>query len=205
MPTHMRFKLAWQFYDKDPKNQAVINPCFRRQLDITDPTSGTDAQALTDDLATAITGLWPAGGTPFTVSAYNVQAPRGTPPLAVTKRNPTATPVVPSCVPEAAIVLSFFSGQNVKSKRGRLYVPAWVLSPGSAEMSLEVSATQRTSVGGLVSRFAALGGTNVDWIVWSELHQTAAKVTDYFISSAWGTVRSRGVKASTRTVGTTSG
>src|SRR4051794_20308569 len=90
MPTHIRMRCSWQFLNADPKNQAVINPCFRRQLDITDPTSGTDAQALTDDLANGLVAWNTAIGgaaSQLTVQAYNIQGAKPNYPMATTKKN----------------------------------------------------------------------------------------------------------------------
>src|SRR3954468_15883434 len=64
-------RCAWQMLDSDPKNQLVINPCFRVQFNLLEPTFGTDAQQLTDDLAAVLT-TW-AGTADLTVRAYNMQ------------------------------------------------------------------------------------------------------------------------------------
>jgi hypothetical protein len=201
MPTHLLLRAAWQMLDNDPKNQLVINPCFRRQLDIGDPLSGTDAQQLCDDLAAGLT-TW-AGTADLTVRAYNLQGSKPNYPLAEKHLN-VGTYVTPTVPPELAVCLSFYGGQNQPSKRGRLFLPAFLCgvtgSPG-----LKISAGTITKAESLVSMFSGLGGANVDWIVWSRTHQTAAKVDHYWVDNAWDIQRSRGIKADVRVVKTTSG
>jgi hypothetical protein len=62
-----------------------------------------------------------------------------------------------------------------------------------------------TKVMALGPIFANLGGSDVDWIVWSRKNHTATKVQNYWVDDEWDTVRSRGLKRSTRQVATTSG
>jgi len=194
-------RCAWQMLDSDPKNQLVINPCFRVQFNLLEPTFGTDAQQLTDDLAAVLT-TW-AGTADLTVRAYNLQGSKPNYPVAEKKLN-AGVFVTPTVPPELAVCLSFYGGQNQPSKRGRLYLPAFLCgvtgSPG-----LKVSAGAMTKAEALVPGFAGLGGTNVDWIVWSRTHQTAAKVTNYWVDNAWDIQRSRGIKADAKVVKTTSG
>jgi hypothetical protein len=196
---------SFQFMDSSPKNQAVITPHFRRQLDITDPTSGTNAQQLCDDLAAQYAFLPGLGGTPFTVTAYNVEGAKPRFPLATTRRNVGAAVKQPAVPPEMAVVLSFYSGENRPRFRGRLYLPAWLLGGVSSDMGRVIPTALRTAAEQLVASFSGLGGTNVDWGVWSQAGQAFHKATNYFISDAWATQRRRGIKEITRTVGTTGG
>lgn len=200
----MRFKVSWQFKDTSPKNVAVISPCFRRQLDITDPTSGADAQQLCQDLATAINSAVPRT-TPLRITAYNIEGPPPHYPMGAYTLNGASTPIDPGMIPEAAVVLSYYAGQNVKRQRGRVYIPAWVVASGASSLLTAVPSGVRTTAATFVTSFANLGGTNVDWGVWSSRDAAFHKATNYFISDAWGTVRSRGIKETARTTGTTSG
>lgn len=204
MPTHLRLRCSWQYRDADPKNQAVINPCFRRQLDISDPTSDTDAQALCDDLVTALDG-WVSTAGRLTVAAYNVQGARPNYPLATKTVRPTGVHIV-NGPPELAVCLSFFSGTNVGRKRGRLYVPAFLAgASGSDYGNPLVNSTIRGKVAALVPIFANLGGANVDWGVWSQAGSAFHKATHWFVDDAWDIQRSRGIKATARDTGTTGG
>lgn len=204
MPTHMRFRVSWQYRDADPKNQAVINPCFRRQLDLTDPTSGTNAQGLVDDLVAALDGWFSSTGR-LTVSAYNIEGAKPNFPMATKTVRPAAFHVL-NGPGELACCLSFFGGQNVPRKRGRLYLPAWVLgASGSDYGNPVVGAPLRTKAAALVPIFAALGGTNVDWGVWSGVSHAFTKATNWYVNDSWDIQRSRGIKEVTRDSGTTSG
>jgi hypothetical protein len=76
---------------------------------------------------------------------------------------------------------------------------------GSGASGAVVSPTNRAKVSDLVGIFSNLGGVDVDWIVWSEKDKAAHKVTNWFVDDGWDVVRSRRLKATTRTTGTTSG
>jgi hypothetical protein len=205
MPTHLRLKCSAQFFDQNPKNQAVINPCFRRQMDIADPLSGTNAQQLVDDMV-AYLRLQPGlSSTPLVVSAYNVEAPPKTPPMAIARSNVGGAVKDPGLPPELAVCLSFFSGQNRASYRGRLYMPVWFFSSTAADLGTKIPTSLRTQAANFVSGFAGLGGANVDWGVWSSTTHAFHKATDYFVSDAWAIQRSRGIQETARTKGTTSG
>lgn len=205
MPTHILLRCAWQFEDLDPKNQAVINPTFRRQMDITDPTSGTNFQALVDDLGAALTPWTVPASEKLTIKAYNLEGAAPNYPQATgTYGNGTPTPL--QSVPQNAVALSFYGAQNVPRQRGRLYIPSFLLSATTAELSAaRASATLRTKVAALVPIFAGLGGTNVDWIVWSRVAHAATKVQNYFVDESWDIIRRRKLKSTARTTGTTSG
>jgi hypothetical protein len=205
MPTHLMLRSSFQFADTSAKNQAVITPHFRRQLDIGDPTSGADAQALCNDLADKWAFLAGLGGTPYTVTAYNDQGAKPRFPLAITRRNTNAAPKVPAVPPELAVCLSFYSGENRPSYRGRLYFPAWLLGATAGDTGLVVPTALRNAAQTQVGYMASLGGANVDWGVWSGTTQAFHKATDFFISDAWAIQRRRGIRETARTKGTTSG
>lgn len=194
--------------NSDPKNQSVINPCFRRQLDIGDPTSGADAQALTDDLANGLVAWNTAIGgstTQLTVTAYNINGVPPNYPMAKTVKN-AGTFIAPGAPTELAACLSYYGSVNQPRHRGRLYIPIWVMNLGTTEVkSPVIGAAARQKVADLVPKFAALGGANVDWIVWSQAANAARRVENYFVDEAWDTVRSRGLASTARTTGTTSG
>jgi hypothetical protein len=196
---------SFQFMDSSPKNQAVLTPHFRRSLDISDPTSGANAQQLVDDLATQYQFLPGVGTTPFTVTAYNVEGAKPRFPLAIARKNVGSAVKQPAIPPELAVVLSFYSGENRPRFRGRLYLPAWLLGGTSGDMGRVIPSGLRDAAVALVSSFSGLGGANVDWGVWSVASQAFHKATNYFVSDSWATQRRRGIKEITRTVGTTSG
>lgn len=205
MATHYRMRCAFQYVDDDPKNVAVINPCFRATWDPFGGTFGTDTQALVDDLATALNTWQVTPKGQITVKAYRADGPPPHPPLAVKTLNAGAYRT-PACPPQQAICLSYFGDSNTVGKRGRLYVPAWLATTASGDLAFAtVPPTLRAKVAVLKDNFAALGGANVDWIVWSQTTQTANRVQNWWVDEGWDIIRSRKLKAKVRDTGTTSG
>jgi hypothetical protein len=50
----------------------------------------------------------------------------------------------------------------------------------------------------------ALGGLDVDWVVYSRVDNRSSPVTDWFVDNSWDTQRRRGPRATSRITGTTS-
>jgi hypothetical protein len=197
-------RCAWQLIDNDPKNQHVITPCFRRSIDWSDPTSGTNAKQLTDDLAAALNTWCSATDPQLTVSAYNIEGAKPNYPQAVTRTN-TGTYTTPSAPGELALCLSFFSDLNQPRRRGRLYIPVWAAGAAGSDMQATASAGLCTKVGALAAVFANLGGSNVDWGVWSRTDLAFHKATNYWVDNAWDVQRSRGFPSTAKTIFATSG
>jgi hypothetical protein len=196
-----RLRCAVQFEDTSPKNQAVINPVF----ETTSPLIPDDVEALCDDLADQLPIRFPSlAGKQTTVTAYNVQTPKPNYPVArVVKNDGVVLGVVSP--PELAVVLSFYSGQNVPRRRGRLYIPNfWITGGGNEAGEKNVRAAPRAQVGALAGSLANLGGTDVDWVVYSKLDNDARPVSNWWVSDAWAQQRSRGIRSTARTEGTVS-
>lgn len=203
MPTHIRARCSWQIGTMLPKDQVVINPTFRRQLDVSDPTSGVDAQALADDLAAALNTWVNSTFKPqLTVKLYDVQAPKPSFPLAEKVLNVGVAPS-PDIPPELAITLSFYGDRNIPRRRGRLYIPALLL--GSSTVGANVDIAKRQKVAALVPIFAGLGGANVDWGVWSTRDLAFHKAEHWWVDDEWDVQRRRGNRPTLRDQGTTGG
>lgn len=197
MTVHYRAQCEFQLDTLEPKDVIAINPCFR------DQGASSNPDGLATDLL-ALLNTWQQRGAPgIRVKLYDLQ---GTKPVypAAEKKNAAwgGAPVSSNVVREVALCLSFYGTQNVKRHRGRLYIPLTLF--GSAP-STYATATMMTKVMSLGPLFAALGGVDVDWIVWSKLDNAARKVEHYWCDDSWDTVRSRGLKSSTRQTATTSG
>lgn len=203
MPIHVRAKVVWQFHDSDPKNTWTINPCFRVSDSFGFATPEI-SQGLADDLREGL-ATWSAVAHRLTVSLYDIQGAVPNYPKAVSEDDSVSIKE-PNGIPQAACCLSFFSGQNVKRKRGRLYIPAGIATSDAPTLgSYFASSTVRNKIAALVPIFTGLGGVNVDWIVWSSAANAAGKVTDWWVDDSWDIIRSRKLKAvQARTVGTTS-
>lgn len=176
-----------------PRDAFTITPHFN------DQGVGTDPQSLCEDLAEAIHG-WVGPLQQVQVKAYDAQ---GTKPV---YPQGDATEVLGnfgvSTMPrELALCLSFFSVRNIPRQRGRLYIPATFLN---ASAGISPVSTQQDRVASLVPIFTALGGVDVDWCVYSRTNNAAYPVTDWWIDNEWDTVRSRGLRASSRQQGSTS-
>jgi hypothetical protein len=201
MAVHLRLRCAFQFADNDPKNQAVINPCFR--------VNGVfvDANQLCNDLASALSTWVIAGmGTgQITVKSYDIEGTKPVYPNG-SKVLGAGTYPMPNCDSAQALCFSFYGQQNVPRMRGRLYLPAYLLSSTSASLAApRASGTIQSKAMALGPILASLGGANVDWIVWSGTTHSAHTVSDYWVDDGWDHVRSRALKASGRLKATTSG
>lgn len=204
MPKHLQFKCAFQVHDLDPKNAQCINPTFRHQTwQLGEDPLPADANALAQEMADKLTLM--TGTMPVTVKVYDIEKPKPNFPIGTAVKNPTASPRNLAVIPEAAVVLSFYADINRPRHRGRLYLPAWLVGASASSMGREVPSALQTAAGDVAIMFAGLGGGNVDWGVWSRVDHAFHKATNYWISSAWGTVRSRGIKESNRLQATTSG
>lgn len=176
-----------------PRDRFVITPHFATLAGL------TDADALCNDLAVAL-AAWCNDPREFTVKAYDAQGTVPVNPIGTATVNVGLTP--PSQSPrEVACCLSFFSGFNRPSQRGRLYIPhTW---RGGAT-PVRPTATFRDQIGTLAPIFEGLGGPDIDWVIFSRKNNAALPVTHWYVDDEWDTIRSRGLRATTRTSGTTS-
>jgi len=208
MPTHIRAQIQWSVGTMLPRDVMQITPCFRHNSWI----PGVDDpgyQTLADDLATAISTVT-ASDKQIQVKLYDISldAHKGD---GREPNRPKATKVLnagacaESTQPrELAVCLSFYGGKNSPRQRGRLYLPVGVTT-AAGSLGVRVPSGIRTTVGSFASKFASLGGPNVDWIVWSPTNESATKVTNWFVDDEWDVVRKRGYSPSARTTGTTDG
>lgn len=178
-----------------PRDALTITPHFN------DGAIGSNPQNLCDDLCTAIAG-YVNNTRQIEVTAYDAQ---GTPPVnpaGYAIANTGAAP--PSTVPrEVAVCLSYFSEFNRPRLRGRLYLPVGAIASAS-EMVVRPGLTLRQKVGQLAPILQDLGGLDVDWVVYSRVDDVARAVTDWWVDDEWDTIRSRGLRPTTRLTGTTS-
>lgn len=180
-----------------PRDAVMINP-------VMDVHTVVDAQSLVDNWMTAFKS-WSGMSTTsqITIKAYDVEHAEPNPPMYERTDNPGVAAGV-SSPREIAVCLSFFAGANVKRHRGRLFVPFfWLFA--TAALSDRPSQTVRDKVGALSGVLAALGGANVDWVVWSGVDRVARKVSDWYVDDEWDTQRRRGLRPTARSSGSTSG
>jgi hypothetical protein len=201
MPVHYRAQCTWLGIDSAlPRDGITIDPCFRAAAGLSTP------DAFASDLANGLMG-WASG--PFsvaqlTVKIYDIEGTKPVFPVGTAIVNPGGLSA--SGNPrEVALCLSFFADHNLPRQRGRLYLPCGAVGATGTGLGVRPSLGQRQKAADLVPIFAGLGGADVDWIIWSQAAQLAHKVTNWWVDDEWDTVRKRGLRPTTRTLGTTSG
>lgn len=110
---------------------------------------------------------------------------------------------------EVALCLSFYADRNIPRRRGRLY-----FGPLAPTTERPTDAFLNSALA-MADSFAALGGTDIDWVVYSptdhkahpenDAEDYAYKVSDAWCDDEWDTVRSRGRKATKRFTRATGG
>jgi len=176
-----------------PRDRAVITPHFN------DQGVGSDPQGLCDDLADALAPYF-LNDREIIVRAYDAEGTAPVYPEGEAVRNPGGNPA--SGYPrEVAICLSFYSTRNIPRQRGRLYIPLYALG---GSIAVRPEPATRTKVMALGPIFSDLGGVDVDWSVYSKTDGVARPVTNYWCDDEWDTIRSRGLRATTREMATTS-
>lgn len=163
-----------------------------------------DTENLANDLLTAWNSYIQTGaqGTQQRCAIYDVSQPAPNYPKTVQTRFQDV--VKPSTLNrDVAICLSYYAGFNRPRYRGRLYIPACLVTTTIAGSN--AAQGQMDKVAALVPILAGLGGVNVDWGVYSRVDNVFRKATDYWVDNAWDTQRRRGKKSTARSKGTTSG
>lgn len=194
----LRLQCSWKMDTAFPRDVMQINPVFDVGFDIADPLN-EDTNQLCEDLAVGLSA-WDGSAAEITVKAYDCAGTQPVYPSGHFVQNVGG--IGSSGIPrELALCLSFYSGQNVPGRRGRLYLPATFLtsSPGQRPTT-----AQMTNVAALHTLFEGLGGTNVDWSIWSSRDSARYPVTNWWVDDEWDVIRSRGLRATTRQLGTTS-
>lgn len=179
-----------------PRDFMTITPHFN------DQGVGTDPDQLCTDLAAAIsTWMDPPNGREIMVRAYDAQGTAPVFPQGEARINVGQSPG--SLAPrELALCLSFYSERNSGRSRGRLYVPFTLL--GSTAVGVRPTSAHRTKIAALVPLLTGLGGTDVDWCVWSRRDNQAKPVTNWWVDDEWDIQRRRGLRPTARTIGTAS-
>jgi hypothetical protein len=177
-----------------PRDRMTITPHFKTSG--ASPSVGT----LTNDLATAL-DTWLAGLREVVVKAYDAEHVKPNPPQAVATKHAGLTPASPG-PRETSLCLSYYAGSNVPRRRGRLYIPAIFIAGGA--LPVRPTTTHQSSLSQFADMFKNLGGVDVDWCVWSRRDSAAHSVTNWFVDDDWDTQRRRGLRPTSRTVGTTS-
>lgn len=98
---------------------------------------------------------------------------------------------------EVALCFSYYAGRNLPRNRGRIYLFPDVIATNPAT-GTRPSQNMMNAAIALHQQFADLGGTDVEWSVFSRADNQHKKVTDSYVDDEWDTVRSRGLRPTTR-------
>jgi hypothetical protein len=181
-------KISFQIDSTLPRDAMVITPHF----------FGDDPQALADRLkANLIANSSVSTTLPFVVKVYDTLKPPPSYPLA-TASNGTGMKAS-GVAREVALCLSYYSTWNRPTFRGRLYIPA---SFAGGVIGLRPTQTQIDNVLAFKNVFTTGMPQGTNWVVFSHKNKTSAGVSNVWVDDEWDTVRSRGLKSTTRTLAT---
>lgn len=179
----LRVSMSFNYDSTLPRDVININPHY----------NSDDPQALVDALKSKLLATSYIVGKPFTIKAYDAKKAPPSYPLA-TAVNSAAAPSS-NLAREVAICLSYFAVFNRPTYRGRLFLPAsWFTSTSSVRPSNAVM-TGALGFGDVLGKALPAG---MFWTMWSPKKQSDAQVTDVWVDDEWDTVRSRGLRATTR-------
>ena len=179
-----RVQIGFQLDSALPKDLVTINPHY----------SGDNPQALADALKANLIAMGPIGATfPFTIKVYDaLKAPPSYPLYSVSNGTgfyPTARPR------EVALCLSYYAQWNRPTFRGRLYIPGTFIQ---GTMDLRPSSTQMANCILWKNTLGKNLPSSHFWGVFSQKNQSIASVSHVWCDDEWDTVRSRGLKGTTR-------
>ena len=157
---------------------------------------------LADDAVDAFREAMPnvAGFTGWECRVYRHGGAKNDPPEARSSGTYGGTPqgVGPR---EVALCLSYYADVNIPRRRGRMYLGPWP----AAQMQERPGEVPTGQLGLLATRLSGLGGVNVQWVQYSPTTGEFHNVTNFWIDDEWDTIRSRGLKATTRALGAANG
>lgn len=154
-------------------------------------------EALCNDLAVVYDTkvLFSPGTNEIDVRLYH-ESIKG-PPLGKKVINTGKAPVSP-CPREVSLCLSFRGEKNTPSTRGRLFIPVSLIMSPTGGLSTRPPLAFRDRLLALADSISALGGIDIDWGVYSPRNDTFVKAVHAWVDDEWDTVRSRGLRATTR-------
>jgi hypothetical protein len=184
----LRFQVAAQMDSTLPRD-SLVNTLYFNDQGFTE-----DADGLCADLNAIFRSIWYLNPTQIVTTAY----PVGAPPQYPVGRAETDVGSSPasSCPREVALCLSFYAERNLPRQRGRIYLPICgsTVSPSTARPNNDLM----TRVLSLSDAFSDLGGIDVDWQVYSPTDGQGRNITNAWVDNEWDTIRSRGLRGSTR-------
>jgi hypothetical protein len=175
-----------------PADSALV----RDEMVITPHFGGDDAQALANVLKANLIANTAIATSPFKIKIYDAQKAPPSYPLAFAEQ--TGTPKTTGIPREVSLCLSYYSTYNRPRYRGRLFLPACFLG---STAGVRPSAGQITAALGWAAIFTTGLPPNTNWVVYSPTAGQAYGVSDWWVDDEWDTVRSRGLRSTSRQVG----
>lgn len=191
----LRLQTSFGADSPDARDRFIITP------HLNDTALGADADQLCADWADTLLGWMPPPLRQIEVTAYDAQ---GTPPvfpIGHAMRNAGLFPES-SCPREVAVCLSFYSERNLPRQRGRLYIPMPLLLNAFSVGSARPTVPLMEKVLNLAEGLSNLGGVDTDWSVYSRVDDEARAVSNAYVDDEWDTIRSRGLRPTTRATST---
>lgn len=190
-----RAQIAMDYGSAMPKDRVVITPHY------SGPAGS--GQALADALKTKLTNMSGVGvSVNFSVKTYDAQAPKPNYPKGQAYN--TGGYIAVAMPRELALCLSYYAGINVPRFRGRVYIPAAVLSGSAAARPTAGQITAALAWGPLLfkSGGATALPTDIVPVVYSRVANAAYNLGAYWVDDEWDIMRSRGALGTTRQTGT---
>lgn len=183
----MNFRVTMQFPQDGAlaRDVVTVNPHF----------SGDNAAALLDALSSNLSAWSGTAPAQWTLKAYDADHAPPSYPIAIKEKLGT---IPGNDRPrEIALCLSYFVTFNRPSYRGRLYLPTRWLTGSCGQRP---SATQKTEVLSFGQDVLSKNlPTGHKWIVYSsKLKQNMGPVGNIWVDDEWDTVRSRGLRPTSR-------
>jgi hypothetical protein len=181
--TTVRAQIAFPFDSTLPRDMVSINPHY---------DGGTDVNALMTVLVNNLKAISAVGTSPFTIKLYDAKKAPPSYPLATHVEGTGSIPL--SSPGEVALCLSYYAAFNRPQFRGRLYIPFTMIG---GTLAKRPSGAQMTSCAGWSTLWKSLPSP---WVgaVYSKKAGSAAQITNYWVDDEWDTVRSRGLRPTTR-------
>lgn len=179
-----RVQIGFQLDSALPKDLVTMNPHY----------AGDNPQALADALkANLIANSAVAQAVPFLIKVYD--ALKGVPsyPLYSTSNGAGFSPT--NKPREVALCLSYYAIWNRPSFRGRLYIPGAFVG---SSMDVRPTSGQMAAAIAWKNVFGKNLPANHTWGVFSRKTQQISAVSHVWCDDEWDTMRSRGLKSTTR-------
>jgi len=179
-----RAQLAFKTDTDFPRDAMSMNPHY----------TGENPQALADKLKANLIAHPSVGAQwGFTIKVYDaLKAPPSYPLATATLDMPKRDTGKPR---EVAMCLSYYSGFNRPSLRGRLYIPGGFIT---GAQGLKPSQAQIDEVLSWKDVFT-VGVSTAIWVVYSRKHKTSSVVDHCWVDNEWDTIRTRGLRSELRT------